>query len=1051
MKRTSMTRVTIWCFISCLVLVPGACGDGEGGGWGFGPGGPKQSDTVDESRNLPFAPETAGTPGFPEKAADIAGGEADGLTFDDDVVSGGETVTEPPKGPLAQCPEGCQDPGVPCIYPVEKQADLFVSICSRECDPQYFGADCAGLDNGAVCCGPALSDGGSKALFCVPEEGCCEQCGPICCPTATHKCIAEAQLCIPIEAMHCSGDKWCPAGEVCNDANGCCPASAPLPCGGTCCEPNQTCILGDEACIPVKSVYCGEGKFCPQGQVCTSNGCCPDLEPTPCGTGCCPAGTECAEECSLCLQPGQTVCKGCSWCDSGMECMVSAPECMPFSSTDCGNGTYCVPGEVCVDEGSGCCPVDLPMSCGDICCPGAWQCIHGQALCICPECEYCGDGKWCKVMEECLSVCNESEGSGGCCMPLGGADCMDGSYCDPGSVCVDGDKHCCPEAEPLACGDTCCPSGYECIAEYGLCLCPNCQYCGEGVFCEPGSECMASVLDCMPVGSEDCGDGTYCGPANVCVEGGQDGCCPADEPLACGTACCPGNHECKEECELCVPPDWTFCGCELLCEPGLSCMESAQQCMPSGAEDCGDGTYCGLGYVCAPDLVDSGEVESKGPEGKGCQTSEQPGCGGCPCQACVCAIDPFCCNVAWDGLCVEECGNDCDHSCGDDCQPDCNDKLCGDDGCGGICGDCVDSKLCLDGQCAMSPGTGKCCPLDTPQACGNKCCPATDQCVPDHDGGLCVPGIAEYCGDGVFCMPGEKCMQSCNQCIPEGACDNGNCQYCDPGEVCAGNGKCCPASTPKACGGTCCGAADNCYPNGGSNGNGLCVHPNEEACKNGKYKCAPGKTCMSSCDGCMPDGACDNGSCAYCGPGTVCLLNGYCCPADAPKGCGGKCCGPSDDCYPSGGSNGKGMCVPPYWEACKGGKYKCAPGKTCMSSCGGCMPDGSCDNGGCAYCGPGKVCVNNGKCCPAANPQHCGQKCCPSNYACYPNGSSDGKGLCVPPGAEACWGGQYYCGPGKTCTSSCKGCMPDGACDNGGCKYCNPGIKCGMNGYCYAK
>jgi hypothetical protein len=36
-----------------------------------------------------------------------------------------------------------------------------------------------------------------------------------------------------------------------------------------------------------------------------------------------------------------------------------------------------------------------------------------------------------------------------------------------------------------------------------------------------------------------------------------------------------------------------------------------------------------------------------------------PGCENGQCEAAVCAVDPFCCNVAWDGLCAAEAADIC--------------------------------------------------------------------------------------------------------------------------------------------------------------------------------------------------------------------------------------------------------------------------------------------------------------------------------------------------------------------------------------------------------
>jgi hypothetical protein len=41
--------------------------------------------------------------------------------------------------------------------------------------------------------------------------------------------------------------------------------------------------------------------------------------------------------------------------------------------------------------------------------------------------------------------------------------------------------------------------------------------------------------------------------------------------------------------------------------------------------------------------------------GTGCCTEHAtPECGDPTVQSCVCAMDPFCCDVMWDGLCVQE-------------------------------------------------------------------------------------------------------------------------------------------------------------------------------------------------------------------------------------------------------------------------------------------------------------------------------------------------------------------------------------------------------------
>jgi hypothetical protein len=41
----------------------------------------------------------------------------------------------------------------------------------------------------------------------------------------------------------------------------------------------------------------------------------------------------------------------------------------------------------------------------------------------------------------------------------------------------------------------------------------------------------------------------------------------------------------------------------------------------------------------------------------GCTPSSDPGCGGCECEAEVCALDSFCCSLGWDSLCISSCEN----------------------------------------------------------------------------------------------------------------------------------------------------------------------------------------------------------------------------------------------------------------------------------------------------------------------------------------------------------------------------------------------------------
>ncbi len=80
-----------------------------------------------------------------------------------------------------------------------------------------------------------------------------------------------------------------------------------------------------------------------------------------------------------------------------------------------------------------------------------------------------------------------------------------------------------------------------------------------------------------------------------------------------------------------------------------------------------------------------------------CQTSNSPGCADAGIQACVCAADQFCCQAAWDSICVNEveslnCGN-----CGG------TGGAGGGGGTGGAPGFCGDGKIDSGEQCDLGP------------------------------------------------------------------------------------------------------------------------------------------------------------------------------------------------------------------------------------------------------------------------------------------------------------------------------------------------------------
>ena len=110
--------------------------------------------------------------------------------------------------------------------------------------------------------------------------------------------------------------------------------------------------------------------------------------------------------------------------------------------------------------------------------------------------------------------CTELMCPDGTCAPVGADCCGNSTWCDPGSVCVDGG--CCPSTQPVLCA---------------------------GIYC-------------MPPGADCCGSIGWCAPGSVCV---PDGCCPATAPKSCGDG-------------TCTTPDRVCCGNGMSCPGGTQCL-----------------------------------------------------------------------------------------------------------------------------------------------------------------------------------------------------------------------------------------------------------------------------------------------------------------------------------------------------------------------------------------------------------------------------------------------------------------------------------------------
>ncbi len=326
-------------------------------------------------------------------------------------------------------------------------------------------------------------------------------------------------------------------------------------------------------------------------------------------------------------------------------------------------------------------------------------------------------------------------------------------------------------------------------------------------------------------------------------------------------------------------------------------------CSPEcGANQCGPDGCGGLcGSCCEGQVCETGMCIG----GPGCQVAPVPGCEGCLCEDCVCDMDPYCCQVMWDDLCVEECVEQCG-GCGS--TPECGEKECGSNGCGGTCGDCPVGWDCTDDGICVD---------DCEPDCDDKAC-GSDGC-----GGNC--GI---CGEVAECVGGE-CLEECGGIEFVGCCDGTVQHYCEGGFQllvdCAAQGLTC--GWKASLGWYDCGQEALADPSG--------TFP----------LWCPG-VCPPECDGkeCGPDGC--GGSCGECGLGEDCVnaaceigcelkCDGTDCGDD---GCGGQCeCGIGMVCE-------AGLCVSSCISQCAG--LECGD-DGCGGLCGQCAPGMSCSDGQC--------------------------------------------------------------------------------------------------------
>jgi hypothetical protein len=182
-----------------------------------------------------------------------------------------------------------------------------------------------------------------------------------------------------------------------------------------------------------------------------------------------------------------------------------------------------------------------------------------------------------------------------------------------------------------------------------------------------------------------CNDNRAC-TTDSCVGGGTAVAFCSNTPLAAGTAC-GDNNACNglELCDglgTCEPgtiqdegtacPDADLCNGDETCNGAGTCLSGTPPVVNDNntctADACDaetgvlhiplpDGTVCNGSGVCTAGTCSVTCAHDK------CVTGDRLAADCDPCVTSICSIDSFCCNVAWDSLCVSEVASICQLTC----------------------------------------------------------------------------------------------------------------------------------------------------------------------------------------------------------------------------------------------------------------------------------------------------------------------------------------------------------------------------------------------------
>ncbi|XP_062517534.1 neurogenic locus notch homolog protein 1-like [Corticium candelabrum] len=566
-------------------------------------------------------------------------------------------------------------------------------------------------------------------------------------------------------------------------------------------------------------------------------------------------------------------------------------------------------------------------------------------------------------------------------LPVNSVNCLGGGTCPDGETCCSLGKNgegCCPLENAVCCSDRqhCCPSGYTCDDDNGLCLNSN----------EIEMRYVRVRSDDVSVRDVTCPDGDTCEDGNTCCSlgTGDYGCCPLPNAVCCSDHlhCCPSGTTCDTTSNTCL-------------ESPIKFIDIKSSDISVTDVTCPDGDTCEDGNTCC----------SLGTGDYGC----------CPLPNAVCCSDHLHCCPS--GTTCDTTSNTCLESpikFIDIKSSDISVTVV----------TCPDGDTCEDGNTCCSLGTGDygCCPLPNAVCCSDHlhCCPSGTTC--DTTSNTCLESPIKFIDikssdvsvTVVTCPDGDTCEDG-NTCCSLGTGDYGCCPL--PNAVCCSDHlHCCPSGT------TCDTTSNTCLESpikfidikSSDISVTVVTCPDGDTCEDGNTCCSLGTGDYGCCP--LPNAVCCSDHLHCCPSGTTCDTTSNTCLESPIKFIDIKSsdisvtvvtCPDGDTCEDGNtccslGTGDYGCCPLPNAVCCSDHLHCCPNGTTCDTTSNTCLESGikfidikssdvsvtvvTCPDGG--TCEDGNTCCSLGTgdygCCPLPNAVCCSDHlhCCPSGTTC---------------------------------------------------------------------